>query len=202
MASSSAEYAEPVSGDAARLFGELDDWAEQSWNCLVTDVWYQGPDPDQDTEALLSVLELDHRCDALIASPELLSVPTRNYDRYELLAGALVVRHSVPIPADLRPPLRRLIRDDFELSNGWRQPPPRNAATAINQWQSWIRRTEASGPGPVCLSDEASLLAAGCYRVWKALRPDLGPCWQPYDQEQQRITAPIPGVPWRRRRNR
>src|SRR3954452_16608940 len=131
MESGSVEYVKPVSVEAARLFDELEDWADESWRCLSIDVWAHRLDADQDTEALVSVLELDHRCAQLMAKQELVLIPNRNYDRYELLASALVVRHTIPIAEELRPPFRRSLLDDFDMCLGWQQTPPGDHLAAV-----------------------------------------------------------------------
>lgn len=158
----------------SQLFADINHAASETWSALIFG-WRRSRRPNyrQDIGALLGALRLDESCRELLDAPDLVLLPTTNYERYELYAGALVVRDSLPITPNERGGLQQTVeRFDFD-TKGWASPPPHAHLELIDEWRAWLRH-DGSARAPVgsVLHGQASLLAAASYRLMIALNPD------------------------------
>jgi hypothetical protein len=191
-----AHYRSPIGEVDAQtddLYARLDSAALNTFHQLHFAWYWKRAKERADLLALSEALRLDACCDELLAKPEALLHPNTNYLRYELFAGALVVRNVITVPVEKRPELAQAIAQYDFRESAWPTPPPEDDAALIHDWRIWLRRDGDRKVGPDAeLQGGASLLAAASFRIDLALwsRPTT-------DWRAESVVFPVRREPWR-----
>lgn len=182
-----------VDAKTDELYTRLDAATSHTWTMLHFAWHYRRPKETADIKALRATLALDACCDELLSTPNASLHPNTNFLRYELFAGAVVVRNIVPIPLDKRTELtERIEQYDFQEKQ-WLTPLPEEDATFIGGWRRWLRRDGDRRTSPDAeLRGEPALLAAASYRMEHVLR--ARPVLLPPDPS---LVLPIQREQWR-----
>jgi hypothetical protein len=185
-----------VALEVSKTLSSLDWGASFAWHGLLT-AWKQRPGraKQADVRALEAALTLDSRCETALAQPALFSHANTNHLRYELYAGATVVRAVLPIARDQRPRLLTALEGVYSAESIRALQLEEDQQAALADWRRWVHGRRPHESEPSELHGESGILAAACYRMIMAFNP--GRTLHINREEVETLVLPVPAEPWR-----